>query len=166
MKNFVFLLLLSFVFISANAQDDPLKEYVGVYKFPDGSVIPSVEVKLENGVLVGYSQMGSAVLDKIAKDTFSITTYNGMAYFGRNSDNAVTGVRIEVQDLILEGKKEISGVAILNRRVSNLIRVIYVTSYFTSMTLMTLMTHMTFMTHFTPGFPTFATISSQDFDLL
>jgi hypothetical protein len=114
------------VFISVNAQEDPLKEYVGVYKFPEGSVIPSVEIKLENGVLVGYSQMGSAALDKIGKDTFSITTYNGMAYFSRNSDNAITGVRIEVQDLILEGKKEIGGVAFLNRRVSNVIRVIYV----------------------------------------
>jgi hypothetical protein len=123
MKNLFFLLLLSFVFVSVNAQDDPLKEYVGVYKFPDGSVIPSVEVKLENGVLVGYSQMGSAALEKIAKDTFSITTYNGMAYFTRNSDNAVSGVRIEVQDLILEGKKEIGGIAFLNRRFYEVIKV-------------------------------------------
>jgi hypothetical protein len=81
---------------------------------------------LENGVLIGYSQMGSAALDKIGKDTFSVTTYNGMAYFSRNSDNAITGVRIEVQDLILEGKKEIGGLVFLNRRFSNVIRVIYV----------------------------------------
>jgi len=123
MKNMFFLLLLTTVFISANAQDDPLKEYVGVYKFPDGSVIPSVEIKLENGVLVGYSQMGSAALDKIGKDTFSITTYNGMAYFARNSDNAITGVRIEVQDLILEGKKEMSGLVFLSRKYYEVIKV-------------------------------------------
>ena len=116
MKNLISLLLFSFVFISANAQDDPLKEYVGVYKFPDGSVIPSVEVKLENGILVGYSSLGSAALEKIAKDTFSIPNYNGMAYFNRNSDGAVSGVRIEVQDLVLEGKKEIGGLVFLSRR--------------------------------------------------
>ena len=126
MKKIFSFLLLSFVFISVNAQDDPLKEYVGVYKFPEGSVIPSVEVKLENGVLVGYSQMGSAALEKIAKDTFSITTYNGMAYFSRNADNAVSGVRIEVQDLILEGKKEIGGLVLLNRRLSKVTKVISV----------------------------------------
>jgi hypothetical protein len=126
MKNLFFLLLMTTVCISVNAQDDPLKEYVGVYKFPDGSVIPSVEIKLENGVLVGYSTMGSAALEKIAKDTFSITTYNGMAYFTRNADNAVNGVRIEVQDLILEGKKEIGGIAFLNRRYFQVITAIWV----------------------------------------
>ena len=121
MKKLLSILLVSFAVIQINAQDDPLKEYVGVYKFPDGSVIPSVEVKLENGVLVGYSSMGSSALEKIGKDTFSIVTYNGMAYFGRNSDGAVSGVRIEVQDLILEGKKEFGGTVFLDPRFFNVV---------------------------------------------
>jgi hypothetical protein len=116
MKKLFLLLLLMPVFISVTAQDDPLKEYTGVYKFPDGSPITSVEVKLENGVLVGYSTMGSSVLEKIGKDTFSVVAYNGMAYFSRDSNSEVNGVRIEVQDLILEGKKELGDLVFTIRK--------------------------------------------------
>src|SRR5690242_19315664 len=109
MKKLFVALLGTMIFTSIQAQDDPLKEYVGVYKFPDSSAINSVDVKLENGVLVGYSTMGSSVLERLAKDTFRVVAYNGAAYFSRNSNGEISGVRIEVQDLILEGKKELGG---------------------------------------------------------
>jgi hypothetical protein len=106
MKKLICLVILSAVFFTINAQEDSLGEYTGVYTFPAGSAIPSVEMKLENGVLVGYSQMGNAPLEKISKDTFSITTYGGMAYFTRDSEKKVNGVKIEVQGAILEGRKD------------------------------------------------------------
>lgn len=120
MKKILFLLLFATVFISVKAQD--LNEYIGIYKFPDGSVVPSVEVKLENGILVGYSIQGSSPLEKIGKDTFSVVNFNGLAYFFRNADNAVTSVKVVVQDLILEGQKQISGLAFLNRRFNEALK--------------------------------------------
>src|SRR5215471_6448608 len=71
MKKILCLLVSAFAVVALNAQDD-LKEYVGTYRFPDGSQIPTVEVKLDNGILVAYSPAGSSPLEKMAKDTFSI----------------------------------------------------------------------------------------------
>jgi hypothetical protein len=110
MKKFSFLLILAFVVVAAKAQDDPLKEYVGTYRFPDGSAVPIVDVKLESGILVASSSAGSSPLEKLAKDTFSIVNYNGMMYFIRNADKIIVGMKFEVQDIVQEGKKDGIGV--------------------------------------------------------
>jgi hypothetical protein len=86
-------------------QDTSLQEYTGVYKFPDGSVVASVEIVVNNGSLLAKSSLGDAPMEKITKDTFSFPTYNGMGYFVRTAGK-VTGIHIEAQDTILDGKKD------------------------------------------------------------
>lgn len=86
-------------------QADSLKEYTGKYKFPEGSAVPEVIVTIENGVLYATSAAGNSELKKIEKDVFEIVSFSGKAFFKRNEEAKLNGVRIEVEDLILEGKK-------------------------------------------------------------
>lgn len=87
-------------------QDAPLEQYVGKYIFSNGSQVPWVEVKLVNGALISESPQGNATLQRIEKDQFSIVEYNGMAEFKRNAEGKVTGVKVLVMDLEMEGTKE------------------------------------------------------------
>ena len=105
MKKLLCLLMSAFVLLSAKAQDD-LKEYVGTYRFPDGSTIPTVDIKLDGAILIASSPAGSSPLEKLSRDTFSIVNYNGMMYFIRNAEKQVVGMKFEVQDVVQEGKKD------------------------------------------------------------
>ena len=97
----------SFFILSAQqiSQADSLKEYTGKYKFPEGSAVLEVIVTIENGVLFATSSAGNSELKKIEKDIFEIVAFSGKAYFKRNNDAKLSGVRIEVEDVILEGTK-------------------------------------------------------------
>jgi len=104
---------------AAYAQDSTLKEYTGVYKFPEGSMVSSVEIVLNGNSLLVNSSIGSVGIEKISKDTFSLPTYEGMVYFSR-TEAKITGIKIEVHDVVLEGKKEdadfaFSQVAFINK---------------------------------------------------
>jgi len=106
----LFFLCLSFLFynaISAQA-DTSLNEYKGTYTFPPGSATESVEISIVDGTLFANSSLGSAAFSKMSKDTFSIPSYGGMAYFFRNKDGKVDRIRVEVQNIILEGPKEVN----------------------------------------------------------
>jgi hypothetical protein len=117
MKKFVCLLMTAFVGMNLLAQTDTsLQQYTGVYKFPEGSAVTSVEIKIENGGLMATSTAGSSVLERISKDTFNLVSYSGTVYFTRDAEKKVNGIRIEVQDTILEGKKENAGLAINDLR--------------------------------------------------
>ncbi len=117
MRKLIFFLLITGCAISMQAQQDSsLQEYKGTYKFPDGSIVPSVEITLDNGSVIINSQMGSATLEKISKDTFSLTVYNATVYFIRDADKKVNAIKIETPDLILEGKKEGAGFAYIRTR--------------------------------------------------
>lgn len=108
-------LFISFGFSQVHAQDTTLKEYVGKYLFPEGSVVPSADITLADSILTVNSVQGSSELVKTAKDTFSVVTFNGMAYFKRDGNGKVSGVRVEVGDVLLEGTKE-PGSALLRRK--------------------------------------------------
>jgi hypothetical protein len=113
-KNFLMnrTILFLFVILAGSvvyAQDTTLNEYVGTYKFPEGSAVLSVEIKIENGALMANSSAGSSALEKISKDTFNLVSYNGTVYFTRDGNKKVNGIKIEVQDTVLEGKKETAG---------------------------------------------------------
>lgn len=114
MKKFAFLVYATVSFILLNAQDTTLNEYVGTYTFPEGGPVTTVEVKMENGSLTASSSAGSSILEKVSKDTFNLVAYSGMVYFTRDSLKKVNGIKIEVQDTILEGKKESLDFAIIN----------------------------------------------------
>jgi len=107
---FCFFTLTSFFMLSAQEtpKQDSLQEYTGKYKFPEGSVVTEITVTIENGVLYATSLMGNSELKKIEKDIFEVVAYSGKATFKRNEEAKLNGVKIEVEDLILEGTKEIS----------------------------------------------------------
>lgn len=110
MKKFLLFLLAITGFVTLNAQQtpstDPLQEYTGKYKFPEGSAVTEMTVALENGVLYASSAQGSSELKKIEKDVFEIVAYSGKATFKRDEKEKLNGVKVEVDDLILEGTKE------------------------------------------------------------
>lgn len=93
-------------FITAQAQVDSLQQYTGKYKFPDGTPISELTVSIENGTLVGSSVAGSSELKKTAtSDVFEIVAYNGLATFKRSAEAKITGVKLEVNDMVMEGTK-------------------------------------------------------------
>jgi Domain of unknown function (DUF3471) len=112
MKKLFFILFAIAGMITVNAQQNPqsdsLKEYTGKYKFPEGSAVPEVNITIENGMLFAGSSAGSSELKRIEKDLFEIVAYAGKATFRRNEEGKLVGVKIEVEDLIMEGTKEIN----------------------------------------------------------
>ncbi len=101
------LALCSFVilFAQGNPQPDSLKEYTGKYEFPVGSVVTEIMVSIQEGNLYASSTAGNSELKKIDQDIFEIIAFSGKAFFKRNAAAKLSGVRIEVDDLILEGTK-------------------------------------------------------------
>src|SRR5689334_6875908 len=90
-----------------NAQTDSLQQYTGKYKFPDGSPVTEITVVLENGTLTGSSPMGSSefrITD--TKDVFDIVAYSGTATFRRGDDGKIKTMRVQVQDIDMEGARE------------------------------------------------------------
>ena len=118
-KCFLFLFAITCI-ITLNAQQAPstdsLQEYTGKYKFPEGSVVTEVTVTIENGILFAASVMGISELKKIEKYIFEIVDYAGKATFKRNEEAKLNGVKIEVEDLILEGTKEGNSLQLLKRQ--------------------------------------------------
>jgi hypothetical protein len=101
--------------IVAQAQEAPkdstLQQYVGRYKFPDGSVVAEVTVALENGSLSMSSSAGTSPLVKQEEDLFSITQFQGTAKFNRDSNKKIIGVSIDAMGYKLEGTKTSDGIA-------------------------------------------------------
>jgi hypothetical protein len=108
MKRIFFLLSLTLLtLIAANAQDSTAKkQYVGKYKFPEGSIVPEVVVVMDNGALMMNSSAGTSSLEQIKADTFSIVSFNGTAVFIRNNTKKVIGVHIDASGYVLDGVKD------------------------------------------------------------
>lgn len=87
-------------------QDSTYEAYVGKYNFPEGSAVPYVDVKIINGVLISESPAGTATLQRIEGDVFSIVEYNGTAEFKRNAEGKIFSVKVLVMGLEMEGSKE------------------------------------------------------------
>lgn len=82
-----------------------VKELIGKYTFPEGSVIADVTVNLENGALTMASSAGVSSLEKQNEDLYTIVQFQGTAKFNRNSDKKVIGVSIVAMGYVLEGVK-------------------------------------------------------------
>lgn len=93
----------------AQAKADSLTEYTGVYVFPDGSVVPEVEVLLTDSTLSMTSAAGSSVLVKQDKDLYTIVEFSGTALFKRNEARKIIAVHIEAGGYILDGTKKEAG---------------------------------------------------------
>lgn len=88
------------------AADTLLRQYLGKYSFPDGSVVAEVTVTLDSGILTMTSTAGVSPLEKQSDDLFTIIQFQGTAKFNRDSTRKVIGVSIDAMGYQLEGKKE------------------------------------------------------------
>ena len=93
------------IFVTVQAQDSPLKEYLGKYTFAEGSPVTEVVLTIQDSVLVSTSSVGSFPLEKKGVDTFYLAAYDALVIFKRDGNNVVTGVGINVQGMELIGKK-------------------------------------------------------------
>lgn len=105
-KLMMFCLLMGAVaFAQAQTKDSTLNDFVGKYKFPDGSIVTEVTVSMEGEGLVMGSSVGNSTLVKTGEDQFSITAYDGTAQFKRDANKKVIGVNINAGGYVLEGTK-------------------------------------------------------------
>jgi hypothetical protein len=93
------------IFVTVQAQDSPLKEYLGKYTFAEGSPVTEVVLTVQDSVLVSTSSVGAFPLDKKGVDTFYLAAYDALVIFKRDGNNVVTGVGINVQGMELIGTK-------------------------------------------------------------
>ena len=106
MKKIILSFVVVFSFLMANAQTDSLQQYVGKYKFPDGSPVTEINVSVDNGTLIGGSAMGSTEFRKTGTvDVFEIVAYSGTATFKRNTEGKVIALQVQVGDINMEGAK-------------------------------------------------------------
>ncbi len=105
------LLLGTAFFVQAQTKDSTLNDFVGKYKFPDGSIVTEVTVSMEGEGLVMGSSVGNSALVKTGEDQFSITAFEGTAQFKRDANKKVIGVNINAGGYVLEGTKS-EGVAL------------------------------------------------------
>ncbi len=122
MKKMLMLCLLigSAVFVQAQSKDSTLNDFVGKYKFPDGSIVTEVVVSMEGEGLIMGSSVGNSTLVKTGEDLFSITAYDGTAQFKRDANKKVIGVNINAGGYVLEGSKS-EGIA-LNHATAMLLK--------------------------------------------
>lgn len=110
-------LLCAFFSVAAQPKDTTLNEYVGKYSFPEGSFVTTAEITLVDTVLSVTSSQGSSVLQKMGKDTFALTAFDGgLMYFYRNTSGRVARIKVEVGDILLEGNKDGVPTAMYNRK--------------------------------------------------
>ena len=93
------------IFVTVQAQDSPLKEYLGKYTFAEGSPVTEVVLTVQDSVLISTSSVGAFPLDKKGVDTFYLAAYDALVLFKRDGNNVVTGVGINVQGMELIGTK-------------------------------------------------------------
>lgn len=82
-----------------------LKQYVGKYVFPAGSVVDDVTVAIEDSGLTMASSAGTSVLEKQGDDLYTIVQFQGTARFNRNEAKKIMGVSINAMGYQLEGTK-------------------------------------------------------------
>src|SRR5215217_2149231 len=106
MKLFSLFFLFMLMFGMVQAQDTTLKEYIGKYSFPDGTPVTLANVTLKDTVLTISSAQGSSDLMKRSRDTFALLSYDGTAYFIRNASGNISGIKVEVEDTVMNGTKD------------------------------------------------------------
>lgn len=110
MKKLFFIAIAAVSFSTINAQTDSLQQYTGKYVFPEGNVVPSVDVTLSEGALSMSSVAGSSALTQLGVDSFEVVQFTGIAVFRRGEDKAVNGVHIEAAGYVMDGQKQPNGI--------------------------------------------------------
>jgi hypothetical protein len=113
MRKLCFLtLVLMGAFLSVNAQEGPLNDYLGKYVFAEGSPVAEVSLTVQDSSLVINSAMGSTMLEKKGVDSFYLATYDALVIFKRNDGKSVESISIFVQGMELVGRKESGAIAL------------------------------------------------------
>ena len=105
-------LILMGAFLSVNAQQGPLNDYLGKYVFAEGSPVAEVSLTIEDSSLVINSAIGSTPLEKKGVDSFYLAQYDALVIFKRADGKTVASISIFVQGMELVGKKEASPMAL------------------------------------------------------
>lgn len=118
-KGFLFCCLSVCLFSVAQAQQTPpkdstLQQFVGKYKFPEGSVVTEVTVAVEDSSLTMSSSAGTSVLEKKEEDLYVIVQFQGTAKFNRDANKKIIGVSIDAMGYQLEGTK-VESIALINK---------------------------------------------------
>jgi len=91
---------------AASPDSAALKEYSGSYKMADNPNVAKMIVTWKNGALVGQADSyPETTLIKVKGDEFTENAFNSTITFTRK-DNKVTGLKISVQGMDMEGTKE------------------------------------------------------------
>lgn len=114
MKKIILFLFASLFIVFVNAQSEPspkppLEDFVGKYVFPDGSVVPDVDVILSSNALTMTSSAGTSALVELGIDSFLVVEFSGFAVFKRGDDKKVNAVHIEAAGYVLDGQKKNDG---------------------------------------------------------
>jgi len=118
MKYLLIFILTAIASTTLQAQDTSSYQYLGKYKFPEGSVVTGVEVNIDNGLLVMSSTAGVSNLAVLGKDSFNIVSFNGFAVFRRNESKKVVAVHIEASGYILDGPKDSAAISAQGKHLS------------------------------------------------
>lgn len=110
MKKLFLSLIVSISLLAVSAQADTLQQYTGKYVFPEGSIVPSVDVTLADGALSMSSSAGTSALTQLGVDSFEVVQFAGIAVFKRNEAGVVNAVHIEAGGYILDGQKQSNGI--------------------------------------------------------
>ena len=86
-------------------QDSTLQQFVGKYKFPEGSMVAEVVVSIEGGALSISTSIGTSPLEKKEEDLYIIVAFQGTAKFNRDANKKIIGVSINAGGYVLEGTK-------------------------------------------------------------
>ena len=105
-------LILMGAFLSVNAQQGPLNDYLGKYVFAEGSPVAEVSLTLEDSSLVVNSAIVTAALEKRGVDSFYLAQFNALVIFKRKDGKMVESVTIFALGTELVGRKESSPVAL------------------------------------------------------
>lgn len=134
-KFFLLFSLMMGCVVLAQAQQAPakdtavLKQYVGKYIFPEGSVVADVMVAIEDGGLTMTSSAGASVLEKQGEDLYAIVQFQGTAKFNRNDAKKIIGVSINAMGYQLEGSRVEDAKALAILRCKQNARAAFVTAF-------------------------------------
>jgi hypothetical protein len=87
-------------------EPNKFEEFLGKYKFEEGSPITELFIEMKDGRLFGDTDQGKAELRSTpVSDEFQVMGYNGKASFTRNGDGKINGVVLHVEGMILKATK-------------------------------------------------------------
>jgi hypothetical protein len=106
MKKVTLLIAVFIVACFSLKAEESLQQYAAKYKFPQGSVISELNVVFDKGALSASSTLGNSIIEKKNGDHFNLTNYKGTAIFVRNEAKKITGIKVEINGVTVEGTRE------------------------------------------------------------